>query len=68
MDANEIFENINKPKWPFKNMKVGEVVEFPSDIAEKAAIRVSGYAANYNMKFKRRKDKETGKMYIKRVA
>ena len=54
--------------WPFKNMSVGDVVEFPPEIASRAATSASGYGANYNMKFKRRKDKSTGKMYIKRIA
>ena len=70
MSASKIFENLDSGKmvWPFKNMSVGDVVEFPPEIASRAATSASGYGAKYNMKFKRRKDKETGKMYIKRVA
>ena len=70
MSASKIFENLDSGKmaWPFKNMSVGDVVEFPPEIASMVATSASGYGANYNMKFKRRKDKETGKMYIKRVA
>lgn len=70
MSAGKIFESLDSGKmaWPFKNMSVGDVVEFPPEIASRAATSASGYGASYNMKFKRRKNKETGKMYIKRVA
>lgn len=68
MSANDFFEKLSKPKWPFKGMKVGDVVEFPEHMASAAASAASGYSGTYNMKFKRRKDKETGKMYIKRIA
>lgn len=70
MSAGKIFESLDSGKmtWPFKNMSVGDVVEFPPEIASRAATSASGYAASYNMKFKRRKDKSTGKMYIKRIA
>lgn len=68
MSVNDLFEKLSKPKWPFKSMKVGDVVEFPEHMASTAASAASGYSGTYNMKFKRRKDKSTGKMYIKRIA
>ena len=70
MSASMTFEKLDSRKmaWPFKDMSVGDVVEFPPELASRAATAASGYGASYNMKFKRRKDKETGKMYIKRIA
>lgn len=68
MSVNDLFEGLSKPKWPFKDMKIGDVIEFPPEMAAKAATAASGYSGTYNMKFKRRKDKSTGKMYIKRIA
>lgn len=70
MSANMTFEKLDSCRmtWPFKDMKIGDVVEFPPELASRAATTASGYGSSYNMKFKRRKDKETGKMYIKRIA
>lgn len=71
MSASEIFDSLCKERnaWPFKDMLVGDVVEFGEDLGEKARHAAQSYRKHpYGMKFKTRKDKSTGKMYIKRIA
>ena len=54
--------------WPFKDMKVGDVVDFPKELKRRAAGSAGGYAKAYGMKFKQRTDRATGTLYIKRIA
>ena len=71
MSASEIFESLcnERQARPFKNMSVGDVVELEPALAKKAQHAAQSYRNKpYGMKFKTRKDKSTGKMYIKRIA
>lgn len=72
MSNNDIFDELDRSArdgfWPFKDMKIGDVVEFDKEIKSRAAGSAGGYAKAYGMKFKQRTDKSTGKLYIKRIA
>lgn len=72
MSNSDIFDELNANArdgfWPFKDMKIGDVVDFPKEMKKRASGSAGGYAKAYGMKFKQRTDKSTGKLYIKRIA
>jgi hypothetical protein len=61
-------KNLHRDEWPFKDMSVGQVISFDGDLGVKAQKRVHAYGVMYSMKFKTRKDKTSGRMFIKRIA
>lgn len=57
------------PVWPFKTMKVGQIVSFEENQHRaQTSAHAYGRQAEPRMKFKTRTDKKTGILYIKRIA
>ncbi len=70
MTIQDKFDSIDSKRlsWPFKDMAVGDVVVFSDERKSMAASTAHGYGRSCGMKFKTRKDPETGDVYIKRMA
>ena len=70
MDNKEKFNSLDSTKftWPFKNMKVGDVVVFTGEQTKLAAINAHTYGRYLGFKFKTRTDRKTRDVYVKRIA
>jgi hypothetical protein len=65
---DDIGKQKTEKKWPFSNMKIGDVVSysFDDDIEKALSARTTahGYSKSYGMKFKTRKMKKDGVDYM----
>ncbi len=68
MTIQDKFDSLQTSKWPFKNMKVGDIEVFSGENKTMAATTAHAYGRQLGMKFKTRKDRETGDIYVKRIA
>lgn len=53
--------------WPFKIMSVGQVVEIDSSMANRGQSYAHQYGRKYGMKFKTKRRKSDGALFVKRV-
>lgn len=53
--------------WPFKNMDVGSIVEIPPSMAHRGQSYAHQYGSKYGMKFKTKRRKSDGALFVKRV-
>ncbi|MEG1651880.1 MAG: hypothetical protein RRZ38_00265 [Hafnia sp.] len=69
-DAKQRFEELNgmRISWPFKDMAVGDVVVIKKELAHLAVGAFKAVGGYKGFKFSRRKDRDTGELYVKRVS
>ena len=54
--------------WPFKTMEVGQIVEIEKSMASRGQSYAHQYGRKYGMKFKTKRRKADGALFVKRVG
>lgn len=69
MSEQDIFDSLDGVflDWPFKKMAVNDVVALDQNEWPNAQMYCHTFARQAGMKFKTRKDRATGKLYVKRI-